>query len=155
MSQTHFSTLFVCSTVTVWQKMIHKMVCHIFVVCHLFSTTEPRSDMRSSLRWATVASPRSYRAIFLIFCLQTFKAAFLWCVGVRRSKFRCPCKVVSKNHSVRSCTLTIASCIQRTFSEQAYQTRENSDKPQKSVVKKLALLCTVSEVFQLPNEHCK
>ena len=89
--------------------------------------------MRSSLRWATVASPRSYRAIFLIFCLQTFKAAFLWCVGVRRSKFRCPCKVVSKNHSVRSCTLTIASCIQRTFSEQAYQTRENSDKPQKSV----------------------
>ena len=35
------------------------------------------------------------------------------------------------NHSVRSCALTFASCIQRSFfSEQAYQTQENSHKPQ-------------------------
>ena len=38
--------------------------------------------------------------------------------------------VVSKNRSERSCALTFASYIQRSFSEQAYQTRENSHKPQ-------------------------
>ena len=62
----------------------------------------------------------------LFFCLQTFKAAFLWCVGVRTSQFRYLCKVVSKNRSVRSCALTFANCIRRSFSKKANQTRENS-----------------------------
>ena len=69
------------------------------------------------------------RAMFPV----NFKAAFLVCVGVWRSHF-CFCKVVSKNRSVQSCALTFASCIQRSFSKQAYQTRKNSHKPQKSVV---------------------
>ena len=118
----------------------------------VFSTTEPRSDTRSSLRWAAVASLRSYRAIYLIFCLQTFKTAFLWCVGVQRSLFCYLRKVVSKNRSVQSCALIFANCIQRSFSEQAYQTNH---KQQKYVVEN-ELFCAPSvKCFQPPNKHCK
>ena len=42
--------------------------------------------------------------------------------------------------------LTFASCIQRSFSEQAYETRENSYKPQKFVVK--------NELFSAPPVKC-
>ena len=115
------------------------------MVCQVFSTTESCSDMWFSLRWAAVASLRLYRAIFWIFCLKTFKVAFLMCVGVRRSQFHNLRKVVSKNCSVWSCVLTLASCIQRSFSKQAYQTWENSGTNHKICHRKRVFFATLAK----------
>ena len=77
--------------------------------------------------------------------LKTFKAAFMWCVGVRKSQFRYLCKVVSKNRSEQSCALTFANCIRRSFSKKANQTRETSVTIHINPPSKRALLCTSSE----------
>ena len=88
---------------------------------------------------------------FLFFYLQTFKAAFLWCaVGVRKSQFHYLCKVVSKNCSKRSCALTFANCIRRSFSK-ANQNRENSSTNHINPSSKRALLCTSSEYSSQQN----
>ena len=100
--------------------MVAGTLVNIHIYCRL--TTESRSDTPSSLSWEAVASLRFNRTIF--FYQRTFKAVFLWRMGVRQSQFHYFRKVVSK----------IALCypvrwhLQASFSKQAYQTRENSHK---------------------------
>ena len=89
---------------------------------------------------------RIVQSDFLFFCLKTFKAAFLWCVGVRKSQFRYLCKVVSKNHSERSCALTFANCIRRSFSKKATEPNSRNFRHKHiNPPSKRALLCTSSE----------
>ena len=99
---------------------------------------------------------RIVQSDFLFFCLKTFKAAFLWCVGVRKSQFRYLCKVVSKNHSERSCALTFANCIRRSFSKKATEpnSRNFRHKPHKSALETSSLV-HLQRVFQPTNLHCK
>ena len=88
---------------------------------------------------------RIIQSDFLFFCLKTFKAMFLWCVGIRKSQFRYLCKVVSKNCSEQSCAVTFANSIRRSFSKKANQTRENNVTNHINPPSKRALLCTSSE----------
>ena len=72
--------------------MVAGTLVNIHIYCRL--TTESRSDTPSSLSWEAVASLRFNRTIF--FYQRTFKAVFLWRMGVRQSQFHYFRKVVSK-----------------------------------------------------------
>ena len=76
----------------------------------VFSTTEPRSDTQSSLRWAAVASLRSFRAIFWfsVCKLLNFSCSLSIELSVRRAQIH----VASKNSHLYCRTVT----IQRTVS---------------------------------------